>query len=87
MPLVPGDGFHEPPGVGRRSQQVDSLLPGVEVLSGDEHGVPALGADPHRHMLVVNLLYEGEQARASLAGTDGHCHTFPPMWYKFTRTT
>ena len=38
-------------------------------------------------MLVVNLLYEGEQARASLAGTDGHCHTFPPMWYKFTRTS
>jgi hypothetical protein len=35
-------------------------------------------------MVVVNLLYEGEQARAGLAGTDGHCDTLLSMWYGLT---
>src|SRR5205085_12670574 len=38
-------------------------------------GVPALGTDPHRHMIVVNLLDEGEQMRASLASADRHGRT------------
>src|SRR5205807_94824 len=73
--LVPGDGLHEPPGIGGRPQQVDGLLPGIEVFGGHEHGVPALGTDPHGHMIVVNLLDEGEQMRAGLASADRHGRT------------
>jgi hypothetical protein len=35
-------------------------------------------------VVVVDLLNEGEQARAGLAGTDRHCRTLLPGWYKFT---
>jgi hypothetical protein len=75
--LVPCDGFHEPLGIGGRPQQVDSLLPGVEVRGGHEHDVPALGVDPHRHVVVVDLLNEGKKARAGLAVTDRHGGKLP----------
>jgi hypothetical protein len=35
-------------------------------------------------VVVVDLLNEGEQARAGLAGTDRHCRMFLSEWYTFT---
>src|SRR5262249_37187350 len=70
--LVPGDGFHEPPGVSWGPQQVDGFLPGVVVLGGHQHHIAAPGADAHRGVVVIDLLDEREEARAGLTSTDGH---------------
>jgi hypothetical protein len=77
--LVPLDGFHESSGIGGRPQQVDRLLPGVEVLSRHEYGVATLGVDPHREMVVVDLMDEREQARTRLASADRHGEALLPM--------
>jgi hypothetical protein len=60
----------------RYQPELSAILPGVEVLSRHEYGITTLGVDPHREMVVIYLLDEGEQARTRLASAD--CHGEPP---------